>query len=75
MDEKVSLFNENEDENLLIDDGGTKLSLVKDAGVPQGFGFCISDEGGFTGILVSIKCWEKMKAIVDKFIAESDHLK
>lgn len=60
-------------ENLLLfeETDSTYLSLVPRERVhlrDDTFGFCISDSGGFTGIIITIKQWEEMKQKVDDYV-------
>lgn len=66
---EVKFFRANYEEDILIDDGEARLELIEDVGLGEGyFGFSAVNGGGFTGILVSVDEWEKMKNRVDSFI-------
>ena len=56
-----------DEENLLVVDGNTSISLVRDVGQEGCFGFCISDPSGFIGVYFSIEQWHKMRDKVDTF--------
>jgi hypothetical protein len=56
---------------LVVESDSTKLSLVPRERVHLGndvFGLCITDLGGFTGIVVTVKQWEEMKRKVDNYV-------
>ncbi len=70
--EVKTFFTEKEDDQL-ITDGDATLSLVRDLDlVGDGcFGFCLSDGGGFSGLIVTLEAWAQMKIKVDSFILKN----
>ena len=55
----------------LVSDGDAELSLITAMQLPGAFALSLSDGGGFSSILLSYNCWEKMKEIVDTYIKET----
>ena len=58
------MFNENVVE--LADDAGSKLMLKPDVHVEGFFGLVMEDGGGFTGMCITPRQWERIKETVDK---------
>jgi hypothetical protein len=68
MDSVEVFLGENEDD-VLLNDGSAQMHLIREVHLGKGvFGFSAVDGGGFTGIIVTAKCWEAMKAKVDAFL-------
>ena len=55
----------------LVSDGDATLSLITDMHLPGAFAISLTDGGGFSSVLLSYDCWEKMKEIVDTYIKEA----
>jgi hypothetical protein len=70
MNDEVKTLQGEGNEDILITDGDATLSLVRDVHMGHDglFGFCMSDGGGFTGMIVTKENWESMKMKVDAFL-------
>lgn len=58
-------------EDVLVDDGTSKICLIPGNKMylsPRTFGFSFQDGGGFTSVIMTVDCWEKMKAKVDAYV-------
>lgn len=60
----VELFTEGTIE--LCNDAGTKLMLKPDVHIDGYFGLVVEDGGGFTGMCITPRQWERIKETVDK---------
>lgn len=57
----------------LVEDAGTKISFWKPHKDKRYFHLVLSDEGGYSSVIMTKEMWDGMKAKVDKLIEE--HMK
>lgn len=59
---------DNADDVLAEDEYGTSVILIRETGTSAAFGLSVTDEGGFTGICLTLEQWNEMKTKIDKFL-------